>query len=900
MFTEQLRKYRQLIAFQFVTKLVMQHIYTFLAILATFNGFGQQIIDSCFSTSTPSTGFPPSANLVSFDADLCQWNGSAWVGGWSGANLTLPPPAGGQGCRVIWCGNGNSWTTGGEGFAVQLNAPLVAGQTYTFNFTTVSHGFGSNANFSPAVYTNSTAMYPGTLVGNLTPAGTSWVTNPFTFTATAAQAGHTWLIIHSGATGSSGFVNNLCVGCNVPSTTCSVNLGPDQNLCAGQTVTLNATTPGANYQWQNGSTAPTFNVTQAGTYSVTINVNGCTATDAVTVNFGSAPVLNLGPDLTLCTGQSQVLNATTPGASYLWQNGSTSPTFTVTQAGNYSVTVTNNCGSATDAVQAIYNAPPVLNLGPDLVLCNGQTQLLNATDPGASYLWQDGSTSPTFNVTLAGDFSVTLTNNCGSVTDAITVTYVGSPLVDLGPDLTICQGETVTLDASFPGANYTWQDGATTSTYNVSLPGSYTVNVTNSCGTATDNLSVLVNPSPDVDLGNDASFCAGETLLLDATVPGGNYLWQDNSTGATLLVNQTGTYSVTVESQGCEASDQISVTVNPIPNVNAGNDLSLCEGSMATLTGTGAASYTWNNGVSNGVAFFPPAGTTVYTVTGTSAFGCTDTDDITITTGSSPQISFTADINSGCTPLTVNFTNTTEGTTSCVWTLSDGTTISGCGTVQAVFEEGGCYDVTLTTEFSSGCFSSLTQENMICAEAPPIASFLPIPQQVTSWSTEVSFMNTSVGGESYTWYFQDGSAPSNEVEPTHQFPLGEAGSYWITLVAESPLGCLDTAVNYVEVLEELIYYVPNSFTPDGDIVNQAFKPVFTSGFDPYNYNLKIFNRWGELIFESNDPNYGWDGSYSNGDTIYTCQQGTYIWKIEFKSRDNDEKQFITGHVNLLR
>jgi gliding motility-associated-like protein len=93
-----------------------------------------------------------------------------------------------------------------------------------------------------------------------------------------------------------------------------------------------------------------------------------------------------------------------------------------------------------------------------------------------------------------------------------------------------------------------------------------------------------------------------------------------------------------------------------------------------------------------------------------------------------------------------------------------------------------------------------------------------------------------------------------------------------------------------------VFYVPNTFTPDGNLFNQSFLPIFTAGFDPYGYNLIIFNRWGEVIFESNNAAVGWDGTY--GGKI--CQDGTYLWQISFKELGRDKRQIIRGHVNLLR
>jgi gliding motility-associated-like protein len=161
----------------------------------------------------------------------------------------------------------------------------------------------------------------------------------------------------------------------------------------------------------------------------------------------------------------------------------------------------------------------------------------------------------------------------------------------------------------------------------------------------------------------------------------------------------------------------------------------------------------------------------------------------------------------------------------------------------------------------------------------------------------VDFLNGSIGASEYQWFFGDG-ATSTEVNPTHTYPEVE-NSYDIMLVASTSFGCSDTAYSRVTIVEELIFYVPNTFTPDGDNYNEVFLPVFTSGFDPFDYHLMIFNRWGEIIFESYDHTVGWDGTYgAASETI--VKDGTYIWKIEFKTKVNDERKMHVGHVNVLK
>ncbi len=175
------------------------------------------ILDPCFSSGTPGTSFASTANLadVGANADLCNWTGAAWTGGWPGASLTKVPPVNSAGCRAIWQGNGTTWTTGGEGFGVRLASPLVTGVAYSYSVTYVSHGTGSTGAFNPIVYTNSTgALAGGVSLGNMTAVGTNWTTNNLNFTATAAQNGHTWLIFGTWPNFSSGFVNSFCSTCN--------------------------------------------------------------------------------------------------------------------------------------------------------------------------------------------------------------------------------------------------------------------------------------------------------------------------------------------------------------------------------------------------------------------------------------------------------------------------------------------------------------------------------------------------------------------------------------------------------------------------------------------------------------------------------------------------------------
>jgi gliding motility-associated-like protein len=341
------------------------------------------------------------------------------------------------------------------------------------------------------------------------------------------------------------------------------------------------------------------------------------------------------------------------------------------------------------------------------------------------------------------------------------------------------------------------------------------------------------------------------------------------------------------------------VTIDPLPvPIDAGPDQIICEGGLTTLTAinpTGAI-LTWSPSVPAGL--FNPAATETYTVTA-NFNGCIASDVVTIIVEAPPVVSFIADVLEGCEPLEVTFINTStaaSGIANCDWTMN-GEPLNGCGSVTYTFPLGGTYDVTLTTTSVTGCISSETYTDYIYVESTPVANFgLLSSEQLSTLETGVDFMNTSVGAVNYEWNFDDNSAVSFEQNPSHEFPTADGGYYSVQLVAISPLGCSDTTWAPISVDEELLYFVPNTFTPDDDAYNQYFKPIFTAGFDPYDFNLKIFNRWGEVVWESNDATAGWDGTYGGK----LVQNGTYSWVIEFKTAFSDERKRINGHVNVMR
>jgi gliding motility-associated-like protein len=689
----------------------------------------------------------------------------------------------------------------------------------------------------------------------------------------------------------------------------AVNAGLDQTVCEGVQVTLSGS--GAqSYVWDNGVSDGVAFTSPIGTTTYTVtgtDVNGCVNTDQVDVTVNPNPAVDAGVDQTVCEGVQVTLSGSGAQA-YVWDNGVvdgaafTSPIGTTT----YTVTGTDGNGCVnTDQVNVTVNPLPAVDAGVDQTVCEGLQVTLSGSG-AQTYAWDNGVvdgvafTSPIGTTT----YTVTGTDANGCVnTDQVDVTVNPLPSVDAGVDQTVCDGVQVTLSGS--GAQtYVWDNGVIDGVAFTQAVGTTTYTVTgtdaNGCVNS-DDVDVTVNPNPVIDAGVDQVVCEGVQVTLSGSGAQA-YVWDNGVADGVAFTSPIGTTTYTVsatDANGCSGTDQVDVTVNPNPIVDAGTDFTACEDELVTLNATGAQTYVWDNGVTNGQGFVPTS-TATYTVTGTDANGCIGTDDVTVTVEPLPVVSFVADVTSGCSPLTVTFTNTTGGNmTDCIWTLSNGQTLTGCGSVTTTFQDGGLYDVTLTTTSANGCTNTDTYVDYIYVEDAPIAAFTPSSSVVSVLNSEVLFSNTSSGASDYVWNFGDGSPESTEVNPIHQFPNENQGTYVVELIAYSPLGCVDTATRVIVVNDELIFYVPNTFTPDHDDHNELFTPVFTSGYDPMDFNMYIYNRWGELIWESHDASVGWDATYGTGDGR-VVQDGTYTWKIDFKTTMSDERVLVVGHVNVLK
>ncbi|RPD40985.1 gliding motility-associated C-terminal domain-containing protein [Chitinophaga barathri] len=348
-----------------------------------------------------------------------------------------------------------------------------------------------------------------------------------------------------------------------------VNLGPDLTLCEnGNTVITAPPIPGATYTWYfledtvSTGNVNTFTVTEMATYHVAIN--GCTEIDSVNIFYSPIPDFDLGPDRTLCTGELMTLDATAQNATYTWSTGETTPTILTTGVTQtYSVTAhVAGCGDFTDQVTITFTGTPYpFNLGPDTLLCPGESVVLDATRPEATrYQWNTGSNAPRINVARNGDFSVFVTiNGICDVLDTIGVRYSRLRPINLGNDTTLCYGNFLVLTADFGTGNYLWQDGSDQATYHVDSSGYYYVRVQIGRCVEMDTIRVDFQDSLHVSLGMDSVLCAGETLRLMPRGAGMDYKWQDSSSVASFLVSQPGIYAIVAENVCNRATDSVNI-----------------------------------------------------------------------------------------------------------------------------------------------------------------------------------------------------------------------------------------------------------------------------------------------------------------------------------------------------
>ncbi|MFK8045398.1 MAG: T9SS type A sorting domain-containing protein [Crocinitomicaceae bacterium] len=652
---------------------------------------------------------------------------------------------------------------------------------------------------------------------------------------------------------------------------------PSLSYCIGDSTTLSVNNQTyASFVWNSGGFSSSTTVNTAAQHIVTVtDVNGCTNKDTVHTIHHNTPSVDAGADQTICAGQSAQLQAS--GAStYLWNANNalsqyiiSNPLANPNNSESFFVTGTDNNGcTASDTINITVNSLPVVTASGGGTICLGDTLPLLASG-AINYSWDNPSfldnsntSSPDAFPTQSTTFIVTGTdaNNCQAQASTL-ITVNPLPFINAGVDQTLCLGNSVNLSAT-GGSNYQWNSSPTLS--DISIPNpiaspvtntEYIVQGTNANGCSnTDTVFVTVSSLPNVDAGLDTVVCLFESIELNAS-GAISYQWNaspsltgNNLSNPIVQPITPTTYTVTGTGiNGCSATDNVLVTINSLPNIDAGNDLFVCQGDSTQLNVTGGITYIWNFDVtlsdlniSN--PFAKPVATSTYSVTGTDANGCKNTDNVIVSINPLPLI-FAGNDFSVCENETAQLQ--ASGGLNYVWDSSTSLSITNI------------FDPLTNPMQASEWFYVTGSDNNNCENRDSIlVSVNPLPLAPILTDTFPNIISSYVFGNN--WYFNGTLDASLNNDSIDYVNIGNLGIYSATHTDFN--GCTSEFSNEIEI-NKLIYDVS---VPEHSYSFVNFN-VYPNPVKNSNLNIELFegadrititDLSGQLIYQVSKINQG--------------------------------------------
>ncbi len=716
-------------------------------------------------------------------------------------------------------------------------------------------------------------------------------------------------------------------------------------------LTVNNANGTITYAWSNGATTEDLTNLAAGTFSVLItDANGCTSTASATL---TQPAVLAG-NLTLSTYNGNVniscngftdgsINTTLSGGampySYNWSSGQTTQNINNIASGNYSVTITDANGCTINLNATLTEPNPLttslfsssLTISGFNITCNGAADgaidltVTDGTSP-YSFAWSNGQTVEDVYGLVAGNYSITVTDNNGCIaldntilTEPTAVTATIASFLDV-----LCNGgndgsASVNAGGGTPPYSYLWETGQTTAAVINFVAGIHDVTVTDIMGChEMESITISEPPLLNVSVSGSNVICIGQSTQISATPIGGTtpyiYSWAASPADVSLTPTDQNptvspivptTYILTLtDANGCVlVADAVSVPVNPplAVTLSYNGPTGVCPGfstSINCVAAGGNGIYSWTINSTSGNYTSPYTATPV--TTGYYVFTANDNcgtpvamDSILVTVYPLPVVDFNADTLSGCEPLTVGFTDNTVPTPAAyLWNFGDDNSSISSSPVNTYYQEG-LYDVQLIATTSDGCVDSITMINMIEVFPLPTSDFTLSPTVENVLEAWISFNDQSSGAHSWHWDFGDDST-STLVNPEHFYT--DTGLYRIWLTVISQEGCKDSVQREVRITPDFMIYIPNAFTPDENGLNDGFH-VHGKGIKPEGFEFRIFTRWGEQIFSTFDVNGTWYGDH-NGNGI-PIEPGVYVYTVLLKNIHNKVLSY-KGHVVVLR
>jgi len=655
-------------------------------------------------------------------------------------------------------------------------------------------------------------------------------------------------------------------------------------LCQGDTIILDAAINGVNYLWSDNSQNQQLIVHTPGTYSLTVsNACGTDVDTTIIIDGGPSPAVDLGTDIQLCPGDNILLSPVFSNVdAWQWQDGSTAATYTVSGTGLVHVVVNNSCGSAFDTIQVnILPATPPIDLGADTALCSGESFVLSINTPGITIEWPDGSSGANYNVSGSGLVYASITNSCGSSFDTILVSALPDvPALDLGIDQSLCPGEIISVSPGIANIQYLWQDGSTGNSYQSTQEETIILTISNDCGSSTDTIEVTESTQgPQLDLGQDVQVCAGETVTIQSGISGVNYAWQDGSTDPDFTTTQSGVFILAVNNNCGSATDTIVVDISGVPPTPVlPADTTLCEGITLTLTSTADAETTieWQNGSSAPTFTVSTAG--VYTLSESNRCGDA-ADTITVAYLDAPD-PFTLGADTTLCPGETLMLNAPSTSYAIIWQ-------DGSDETNLVANQAGTYSLQISNECG-------TESDEFVLDYDTRVPLLNLPPTI-SWCPGdiVTLDATQPFPAAYSWSTGATSSSIQIVTP---------GVYIIEVATTCSIVSMDVDVfpgtDCIEADAHNDIYIPNVFSPNGDGINDKFALSFGSDLQVTAMTGSIFDRWGNLVYSSDEIPFEWDGFFA--DEAMMSGVYAYLIRCTYLEGSVERERVFAGDVTLMK
>ena len=845
---------------------------------------------------------------------------------WPSATTTATETGLSQGTYVVTVTDANSCTTTSS---VVITEPSI-----------LTSAIGTSTNVSCNGGADGTATV--TAAGGTVPYSYAWPSGDTTATDTGLTQG-TYVVTVTDANSCTSTSSVSITEPNLLTSTISATANISCNGSSDGTATVTAAggTIPYTYAWPSGTPTATETGLSPGTYVVTVtDFNSCTTTSSVTITEPNvlSSAIATSTNVSCNGGSDGTASVTVTGGtapySYAWPSGDTTANDSGLTQGTYVVTIIdfNNC---TDTSSVVITEPDLLTStisATTAVSCNGGTNgAATVTASGGTtpytYAWPSGTPTATETGLSQGTYVVTVTdaNSC-TTTSSVVITEPDSLKINATNFSVSCfglsDGELVATPIGGTSPySFIWSNNVTDS-INLGLTvGNYQVTITDSNGCTID--TTLTITQPDVIrllVSPYDTICIGNSTSIQATATGGNsnltFNWNNNlpnsSTHQVSPTTQT-TYTVNVtDNQGCSTNPgSIIVTVRDLSkdNLQAFSSGNICIGESTDLTAThdgtlGGYGYTWSNNVGNGLGpiSVSPTTTTQYIVNAFDECGTIISDSIDVIVESYPIVSLPAIIDEGCEPLTVNFVDSINGATNnltYLWDLGNGAT-SSSSNFNYTYTNDGTYSIGLKISSPIGCETSSSNQSQVIVYPKPSPNFSINPGITDLNNATVTFTNTSLNTNNVEWDFYQ-SFTSIKNDTVIQFR--DTGWFPIKLVAYSRFGCKDSIFKNLRINPVYELVIPNAFTPNQGGGNGGFynkndlsNDVFYIHTDLVSsYELQIFNRWGELIFLTEDVNQGWDGYYRGK----LSPQDVYVYKVSVVFL-NGKRETKTGNFTLFR